>query len=89
LKEKKRIFRSGNKEELKIVQRELRKRIREGKCSYKRKMEDQLQNNDVRRVWRTLNTISGYKVTTPQIEVAYQWLNDLNIFFNRFDRASV
>jgi len=89
LKEKKRIFRSGNKEELKIVQRELRKRIREGKCSYKRKMEDQLQNNDVRRVWRTLNTISGYKVTTPQIEVAHQWLNDLNIFFNRFDHASV
>lgn len=36
LREKKRVFRSGNKEELKIVQRELRKKIRDGKCSYKK-----------------------------------------------------
>ncbi|XDV33499.1 hypothetical protein PO909_003895 [Leuciscus waleckii] len=86
--EDKKDVRSGNKEELKIVQTGLRKKIRDGKCSYKRKMEDQLQNNDVRGVWRSLNTISGYKVTTPQPEVDHQCLNDLNIFFNRFDQAS-
>ena len=39
LKEKKRAFRSGNKEELRAVQKELRKKIREGKNSYRRKME--------------------------------------------------
>ena len=38
---------SGNKEELKNVQRELRWRIREGKNSYRRIMEDQLQSNNV------------------------------------------
>lgn len=51
-------------------------------------MEDQLQNNDIRGVWKSLNTISGYKAIAPQPEVDHQWLNDLNIFFNRFDQAS-
>ncbi|KAI4873924.1 hypothetical protein NFI96_008574 [Prochilodus magdalenae] len=36
-KEKQRVFRSGDKDELKAVQRELRRKIREGKASYRRK----------------------------------------------------
>ena len=43
LKEKMRIFRSGNTEELKTVARELMKKIREGKNSYRRRMEEKLQ----------------------------------------------
>ena len=37
LEEKTRAFRSGNKEELKAVQKEMRRKIREGKNSYRRK----------------------------------------------------
>lgn len=37
LKEKKRVFRSGNKEQLKTVQRQLRWKIREGKNIYRNK----------------------------------------------------
>ncbi|KAI4883190.1 hypothetical protein NFI96_029396, partial [Prochilodus magdalenae] len=48
LKEKKRVFRSGDQDELKAVQRELRRKIREGKASYRRKLEEQLQRNNVR-----------------------------------------
>ncbi|KAI3375849.1 hypothetical protein L3Q82_004127 [Scortum barcoo] len=59
LKEKRRAFVSGNKEELKSVQRELRRMIRKGKNSYRRKMEHQLQQNNICGVWKGLKTISG------------------------------
>ena len=66
LKEKKRAFRSGNKEELKAVQKEPRKKIREGKNSYRRKMEDQLQQRKISGVWKSLKTISGLQ--TPRLQ---------------------
>jgi len=40
---KKAAFRSGDKEEMKKVQRELREKITEGKESYRRKLERRLQ----------------------------------------------
>ena len=67
LKEEKRAFKSGDKEELKAVQRELRREIREGRCSYRRKMEDQLQQNNVSGVWRGLKTISGTRRQTLRL----------------------
>ncbi|KAI3354787.1 hypothetical protein L3Q82_004534 [Scortum barcoo] len=66
LKEKRRAFVSGNKEELKSVQRELRRMIRKGKNSYRRKMEHQLQQNNVCGVWKGLKTISGFKEPKSQ-----------------------
>ncbi|KAI5095207.1 hypothetical protein C0J45_15282 [Silurus meridionalis] len=69
LKEK-RVFKSGDKEELKTVQRELRKKIREGKAYYRRKMEDQLQQNQVSGVWKGLKTITGHKEFSCQAEGA-------------------
>ena len=85
LKEKKRAFKSGNKEELKNVQRELRRKIQEGKNSYSRKMKDQLQRKNVSGVWRGLKTISGYKEPNSQPVGNRKWVNDLNLFFSRFD----
>ncbi|XP_073727635.1 uncharacterized protein [Misgurnus anguillicaudatus] len=86
LKEKKRIFKSGNKEDLRNVQRELRRKIREGKACYRRKMEDQLQQNNVSDVWKGLKTITGHKESNSQVEGDLKWVNDLNLFFNRFDQ---
>ncbi|KAI4894000.1 hypothetical protein NFI96_013038, partial [Prochilodus magdalenae] len=65
--DKKRAFRSGNKDEMKVVQRELRRKIREGKTSYRRKMEAQLQQNNVSGVWNSLKTISGHKKPDSQV----------------------
>ncbi|KAI3363490.1 hypothetical protein L3Q82_011581 [Scortum barcoo] len=88
LKEKRRAFVSGNKEELKSVQRELRRMIRKGKNSYRRKMEHQLQQNNICGVWKGLKTISGFKEPKSQPVGDQGWANDLNLFFNRFDQAS-
>ena len=49
------------------MQRELRRKIREGKDSYRRKMEDQLQQNNVSGVWRGLKTISGTRRQTLRL----------------------
>ena len=51
LKEKKRAFRSGDREELKTVQKELRRKIREEKDRYRKKMEEQLQERNTKGVW--------------------------------------
>lgn len=48
LNEKKRAFRAGDKEELRRVQRDLKYKIRSGRKSIRRKMEEQLQQNKVR-----------------------------------------
>ncbi|TWW81812.1 hypothetical protein D4764_01G0016270 [Takifugu flavidus] len=66
LKEKKRAFVSGDKEELKTVQRELRRMIRQEKDNYRRKMENQLQQNNICGVWKGLKTISGFKEQKSQ-----------------------
>lgn len=46
-KEKKRAFKSEDKQELRAVQKELRRMIREGKARYRRRVLDQLQQNMV------------------------------------------
>ncbi|TWW55971.1 hypothetical protein D4764_09G0010210 [Takifugu flavidus] len=66
LKEKTRAFVSGDKEELKSVQRELRRKIRQEKDNYRRKMENQLQQNNICGVWKGLKTISGFKEQKSQ-----------------------
>ena len=66
LKKKKRAFRSGNKEELRAVQNQLRKKIREEKDSYRRKMENQLQWRNVSGVWKSLEKISSQMTPDSQ-----------------------
>ncbi|KAK0145658.1 hypothetical protein N1851_015439 [Merluccius polli] len=60
LNEKKRVFRSGDKEELRRVQKELRQKIRKGKDNYRRKLEKRLEQNNARDVWRGLQNIAGH-----------------------------
>ena len=84
LKEKKRIFRSGDKEELRRVQKELKREIRRGKDAYRRKLEERLQQNNV---WRGLEKISGHNKSSGRGPESgdLEWANELNLFFNRFD----
>ncbi|KAI5103643.1 gastrula zinc finger protein XlCGF28.1-like [Silurus meridionalis] len=49
-------------------------------------MEDQLQQNNVSGVWKGLKTITGHKEPSSQAVGEQKWVNDLNLFFNRFDQ---
>ena len=87
LNENKRVFKSGDKDELRRVQKELKRGIWKGKDSYRRKLEKRLTGNNAREVWRGLETISGQKNNSGRgPESGHQELaNKLNLFFNRFD----
>jgi len=61
-------FRSGDKEEIKKVQIELREKIGEGKESYRRKLESKLQQNNMKEEWSGLRTI-----TSHEKRVAWGW----------------
>ncbi|TWW56168.1 hypothetical protein D4764_08G0001550 [Takifugu flavidus] len=90
LNEKKRVFKSGDKEELRRVQKELRRGIRRGKDSYRRKLEEHLKGSNAREVWRGLKTISGHTKDSGRGPESgdLDWANKLNSFFNRFDCAA-
>ncbi|KAI3363968.1 hypothetical protein L3Q82_001566 [Scortum barcoo] len=77
----------GDRDELRRVQRDLKWKIKECKASYRRKMEDHLQQNNAREVWRGLQAISGQgKNERRNPEPGDRdWANKLNLFFNRFD----
>ncbi|KAI3372137.1 hypothetical protein L3Q82_006995 [Scortum barcoo] len=85
--EQRRAFQTGDRDELRRVQRDLKRKIKECKASYRRKMEDHLQQNNTREVWRGLQALSGQgKNERRNPEPGDRdWANKLNLFFNRFD----
>ena len=85
LKEKKRAFRSGDREDLKTVQKELRRKIREEKDRYRKKMEEQLQERNTKGVWDGLKNISGHQKSNSQPAGDQKWAEELNTFFCRFE----
>ncbi len=86
LNDKKRAFRDGNKEEVRTIQRHLKRKIREAKEEYRRKLEWKLQQNNTREVWRGMRTITGLRPAGNRgVEGSVEWANELNLFFNRFD----
>ncbi|XP_078791709.1 uncharacterized protein LOC110013806 isoform X2 [Oryzias latipes] len=89
LNEKKRAFLSGDKEELRRVQRDLKYKIRKCKDCYRKKLEQRLEQNNIRDVWRGLKHISGHAEAGNgrQVTGDQTWANELNLFFNRFDSA--
>ncbi|XP_051807534.1 uncharacterized protein LOC127534985 [Acanthochromis polyacanthus] len=87
LNQKKQAFRDGDKERLKEVQHELKRRLKVAKMEYKKKIERKFQYSNIRDVWRRINTISGHnnKKRREQIVGDVERADELNLFFNRFD----
>ncbi|KAI3352640.1 hypothetical protein L3Q82_019221, partial [Scortum barcoo] len=86
LNQKKKAFKDGDTQELKQIQKELRVQLREAKEQYRRKIEQRMQNNNMREVWEGMKTITGCssKRGAP-IEGDVGRANQLNQFFNGFD----
>ncbi|XP_059201627.1 uncharacterized protein LOC131981368 [Centropristis striata] len=85
--EKKRAFRSRDSAELKRVQRELKRSIRESKDKYRRKLEHKLEDNNTRDVWSGMREITGFQRRGggAAVEGNVERANELNLFFNRFN----
>ena len=89
LNKKKRVFALGSREELKEVQRELKKAIRKAKDTYKRKLEEQLGQSKTRDVWRGLKNITGHGQSGARVTAGgdQRWATELTEHFNRFDQG--
>ena len=58
--------------------------LRACKDTYRRRLEAQLQQNNVRDVWTGIKQITGCKVSGRQSSGSLERANELNRFFNRF-----
>ncbi|XP_053723416.1 NACHT, LRR and PYD domains-containing protein 12-like [Synchiropus splendidus] len=54
-------------DELRIIQCELKLKIREAKESYRRKLECKLQTNNMQEVWSGMKTITGYRPKSSKV----------------------
>ncbi|KAK0137859.1 hypothetical protein N1851_025941 [Merluccius polli] len=84
LNKKKAAFRRGDKEAMKAAQREVKVCLRDAKESYRRKVEQKLQENNMREVWNGVKTITGYKAKSSSEGGTLERANELNNFFNRY-----
>ena len=78
------VFRSGDREEQRGVQCELREALRTWKDNYRRKLENKLLQNRVRDVWTGINHITGMKGKIRQTSGSLDRANQFKQFFNRF-----
>ena len=90
INKKKQLFKSGNPDELKKVKNELKCAIKSEKAIYRKKIENHFTDNNLKRVWEGMRQMSGYSNSSskssqiPNCTVNYA--NDLNGFYNRFDK---
>ncbi|TWW73670.1 hypothetical protein D4764_15G0010660 [Takifugu flavidus] len=89
LNKKKRAFTAGDPAELRSVQKELKRSLKESKDAYRKKLEERLERNQTRDVWSGMRTITGFqKKGIRSADGNVDQANELNQFFNRFDSSS-
>ncbi|TWW53955.1 hypothetical protein D4764_0170340 [Takifugu flavidus] len=88
LNKKKRAFTAGDPAELRSVQKELKRSLKESKDAYRKKLEERLERNQTRDVWSGMRTITGFqKKGIRSADGNVDQANELNQFFNRFDSS--
>lgn len=89
INKKKLIFRTGSKNDLKLIQKEINSVIKQEKDAYKRKIENNFTTNNIRDVWTGMRLMSGYTNGSSKHcslpEYSQTYANQLNSFYNRFD----
>ncbi|TWW77636.1 R2 Retrovirus-related Pol polyprotein from type I retrotransposable element [Takifugu flavidus] len=89
LNKRKRAFTAGDPAELRSVQKELKRSLKESKDAYRKKLEERLERNQTRDVWSGMRTITGFqKKGIRSADGNVDQANELNQFFNRFDSSS-
>ena len=86
--EKHRYRLSGNKDQLKIIQKQLNLDIIKCKKEYKTKIEGYFKSNNAKDAWKGLKTITGYTAKSQSLPTDNEetLANDLNKFYARFEK---
>ena len=84
---KKKASLSNNRTDLRSIQRELTKKIKDAKNNYKTKVENMFNTNNTKDAWKGLKYLCGYvtKTCMPEPETMHEYVNELNAFYARFD----
>ena len=82
---------SNNNNDIRSVQRELNKSINDAKRAYKDKVEHLFKSNKTKDAWKGLKCLSGFvsKKVIPEPDDINTYVNDLNVFYARFDDKNV
>ncbi|XP_051793955.1 uncharacterized protein LOC127530662 [Acanthochromis polyacanthus] len=94
LKNRNTAFRSGDSDLYSAARADLKKGIRElynmewCKRDYRRRIEDHLESNNSRQVWRGVQHLTNYRANTGAAEGGASLAEELNSFFARFETGS-
>ena len=78
---------SNNNNDIRSVQRELNKSRNDAKRAYKDKVEHLFKSNKTKNAWKGLKCLSGFvsKKFIHEPDDINTYVNDLNVFYARFD----
>ena len=87
LNRKKECLASKNREQLKLVQKEINTQIRISKYKYKVKVENMFKG-DTKLAWNGIKQLTGMKnsTVTPDVKNVDDFCENLNVFYTRFDK---
>lgn len=85
--EKDKCLTGKDRDELKVVQKDINKRIFNCKQDYKKKVENMFRTNSTKEAWKGLKKITGLskKRVEPHVDNLKSYCDELNKFYNRFD----
>lgn len=86
---KKVAFMSRNKEEIKLVQKNLKRAIRQGKKNFKERVENKLRIRDPKGLWMGLKSITGCGPVSSNIREGTFTPDDANQFFALFETTDL
>lgn len=87
LVEKERAFKENDRCGGKLIQKEIQKKIKQGKRHYKDKIERHLQENNSRMAWRGIKTIIGQNHHSNTMVHSVEQANAMNDHFARWENA--
>jgi hypothetical protein len=87
LRQRQQAFQEGDEDEVKRLQKEVRRTVQANKRRFKDRVENNLASGRSRQVWSGLQTMTGYRTGRNSLDSADQQTlaNDLSTFFGRFD----
>ncbi len=79
-------FKSGNTDDRKQANYDLRRSSKAAKRQYKNKVEEQFNTNNARSMWQGINNITDFKGNKPaNVNIAASLPDELNHFYARFE----
>lgn len=72
---------SGDKDQIKTAQKELKIIIKQSKFRYKESVEKQMSNCNTRGLWNSLKSLAGYGISKASICRPDLNVNEVNQFF--------